>query len=218
MEKIEQYKQSWVKFIVSEFIVFLSQIAVFFMVAVFTSNFLNSEEKLVAFSKQKINDGSLTEIGLTFLAILVVIGFFTTLGRIFDNKNVDYFVNEVLYEMPKTIYFFGSAVTGVMLAISLFMFLNPTPEASPQGFGLLTLFFALMVFLYGCGFSYAFKHKTHIKKNLTKKTENSLERHFFTYTKNSPFKLSRISVVRNACKDRNMYASKIKIRGLRNRL
>lgn len=171
MEKVEQCKQSVVKFVFSEFVVFLSQIAVFFMVAVFTSNFLNSEEKLVAFSEQKINDGSLAELGLTFLAILVVIGLFSALGKIFDNKCVDHYVNEILCEMPKTIYVFGSAATGAMLAISLFAHLHPTDEISAKGFAALSLFFAFMMFIYGCGFSYAFKRKTHILQ----KPNNSMQ-------------------------------------------
>ena len=162
MEKVEQYKQSLVKFVFSEFVIFISQVAVFFIVAVLTSNFLNSEEKLVKFSEQKINNGSLAELGLTFLAILVVIGLFYTLGRIFENTYVEYYVNEVLCEMPKTIYVFGSAATGAMLAISLFAYIHPTDDLNAKGFAVISITFAFMMFIYGCGFSYAFKRKTHI--------------------------------------------------------
>jgi hypothetical protein len=162
MEKVDQYKQSIGKFILNEFVIFMSQVAVFFMVAVFTSNFLDSEEKLVSFSEQKINGGSLTELGLTFLAILIVIGFFASLGRIFNNKHVEFYVNKVLCEMPKTIYVFGSAASGAMLAISLFAHLHPTDEVNAKGFAIISLIFAIIVFIYGCGFSYAFKRKTHV--------------------------------------------------------
>lgn len=162
MEKIDQYKQSFWMFVFSELIIFLSQVAVFFMVAVFTSNFLSSEEKLVSFSEQKINNGSLGELALTFLAILVVIGLFTTLGRVFENKYIEHHVSEVLCEMPKTIYVFGSAATGVMLAITLFIYLNPDAKTSVKDLVALTLAFSFMIFIYGCAFSYAFKRKTHI--------------------------------------------------------
>lgn len=165
MEKIEQQKQTIEKFILSEFVVFLSQVVVFFMVAVFTSNFLNNEDKLAAFASQKINNGSIGELGLTLLATLVVIGFFAAVGRIFDNRYVDFYVHEVLCEMPKTIYFFGSAATGTMLAISLFFHLNPTENSSAQVFVVLSLYFAFLCFLYGCVLSYAFKRKTHILDN-----------------------------------------------------
>lgn len=165
MEKVDLYKQSIGKFIFTEFIVFLSQVAVFFSVAIFTSNFLSSEEKLVKFSEQKINEGTLGELGLTFVAILLVIGLFSAIGRVFDNKYVEPFINEILCEMPKTIYVFGSSATGVMAAISLFIHLNPDSNSSvqAQGFAVMTLVFAIMMFIYGCAFSYAFKRKSHIK-------------------------------------------------------
>ncbi len=125
------------------------------MVTVFVTNFLSSEEKLVQFSSQKINDGTLSELGLTFVAILIVIGIFSAIGRVFENKYVEYYVNEILCEMPKTIYFFGSSITGVMLAISLFLSINPIEIESAQGFTSMSIFFATMSFLYGCAFSYA---------------------------------------------------------------
>ncbi|MET3998042.1 hypothetical protein [Marinobacterium sp. MBR-109] len=176
MDKVDQYKQSIGKFVFSELVIFMSQVLVFFMVAVFTSNFLNSEDKLVAFANQKINDGSLTEVGLTFLAILVVIGLFSALGRIFDNKYVEFYVNEVLCEMPNTIYVFGSSATGTMLAISLFIYMNPAEGTSAKGFAALSLLFAFMMFLYGVAFSYAFKRKTHIIKSPNKSCSRPLTR------------------------------------------
>ena len=163
MEKIDLYKQSTVKFVFNEFIVFLSQVTVFFMVTIFVTNFLSSEKKLVQFSSQKIHDGTLNELGLTFLAILIVIGLFSAIGRVFDNKYVEYYVNEILCEMPKTIYFFGSSITGVMLAISLFLSFNPIQIEAAEGFTSMSLLFAFMSFAYGCAFSYGFKRKTHIK-------------------------------------------------------
>ncbi len=175
MEKVELYKQSIGKFIFSEFIVFLSQVAVFFSVAVFTSNFLSSEEKLVKFYEQKINAGTLGELGLTFVAIFLVIGLFSAIGRVFDNKYVEPYINEILCEMPKTIYVFGSSATGVMAAISLFIHLNPgsntsaQAQAQAQGFAVMTLLFAIMMFIYGCAFSYAFKRKSHIKSEPNRK-------------------------------------------------
>lgn len=166
MEKVELYKQSLSRFIFSELIVFLSQVAIFFVVAVLTSDFLGSEEKLLAFSKQKINDGSFGEIGLTFLAIIFVTGIFTTIGKVIDNKIIGEFIDEILYEMPKTIYVFGSAATGAMLAASLYIQMNPdaNSETGAISFAVLTFLFAIMIFLYGCAFSYALKRKTHIKR------------------------------------------------------
>lgn len=168
MEKIDKYKKSIGTFIFSEFIIFLSQVSVFFMAAVFTSKFLSDEKKLMDIVGQKINDGSLGDLGLTFLAILVVIGFFTTIGKVFDNKYVEYYVHEVLCEIPKTIYIFGSAATGVMLAVILFIKLNPDSETSTEGLVRLILSFSLIIFIYGCGFSYAFNRRSHIRTKSNK--------------------------------------------------
>lgn len=165
MEKVEQYKQTTRQFIFNEFVIFLSQILVFFIVAVCASNLLTCEEKLVAFAERKIIGNSPSELGYIFLATVLVIGFFAILGRVFDNKYVEFYVNEILYELPRTIYFFGSATTGTMLAISLFLYLNPTEDISSQRFLALALIFSIAVFIYGCAFSFALKRKTHIKKD-----------------------------------------------------
>ena len=175
MEKVDQYKQGLGNFIFSEFVIFISQVAVFFMVAVFTSSFLSSEEELIKFTEQKVNSESFAELGLTFLAILVVIGLFSALGRIFDNKYVEHYVNEILCEMPKTIYVFGSAATGAMLAISLFTYLHPTNGVSAKGFAVLSASFALMIFIYGCSLSYAFKRKTHIHPKPNKSMQSTVK-------------------------------------------
>lgn len=162
MEKIDIFKQSPGKFIFNEFIIFTSQIFIFFIVAVFTSDFLRSEDRLVKYAELKINSGSMIELGLTFTAVFVVIGCLSAIGKVFSNKIVDSYIHEILCEIPKTIYFFGSSVTGVMLAISLFIYRNPQPQSTPDHFAFLASIFALAAFLYGCGISYAFKRKTHV--------------------------------------------------------
>lgn len=162
MEKIDIFKQSPGRFVFNEFIIFASQVFIFFIVTVFTSDFLRSEDRLVRYAELKINNGSMTELGLTFTAVFVVIGFLSAIGKIFSNKIVDSYIHEILCEIPKTIYFFGSSVTGVMLAISLFIYRNPQPQSTPDNFTFLASLFALGAFMYGCSISYAFKRKTHV--------------------------------------------------------
>ncbi|PSV88674.1 hypothetical protein [Photobacterium iliopiscarium] len=171
MEKIEQYKQSPHKFIFSEFVVFVSQIFMFFMVTIFVSNFLNNEDKLINFLNQKINDGTIGDLILSLLAILIVIGLFTTLDRVIDNKHVKFYIDEVLNEIPKLIYTLGSSVTGSMLATSLFLVLNPNIEITAIKTATTAISFAFIVFIYGCGFSYIFKRKTHIIKKQSHQNE-----------------------------------------------
>lgn len=141
------------------------------MVAVFTSNFLKSESALVAYAEQKINEGSMGELSLTFLAILVVVGLFAAVGRIFTADIVESYISNVLSEVPRTIYFFGSSVTGVMLAIFLFISNNGGQSEAQLGHvALLAVIFAVMPFLYGSLLSFAFKRKTHILAKAAEET------------------------------------------------
>lgn len=163
MANIDVKKQTPASFIFSELIIFLSQIVIFFTVSVFTSDFLSDEKGLIKYSQQKINDESLAELGLMFLAIFIVVGGFTVIGEAIGKESTKRYISAVLYEMPKTIYVFGSGATGVMIAMTLYIHFNPeTATAETQGFALTTGFFALMIFVVGCGLSYFFKRKTHI--------------------------------------------------------
>ncbi|MCD9500345.1 hypothetical protein [Photobacterium carnosum] len=105
------------------------------------------------------------------MAILIVIGLFTTLDRVIDNKHVKFYIDEVLNEIPKLIYTLGSSVTGSMLATSLFLVLNPNIEITAIKTATTAISFAFIVFIYGCGFSYIFKRKTHIIKKQSHQNE-----------------------------------------------
>ncbi len=139
-------------FIFFELVIFLSQSFLFFMTAVFFSNFLADEDKLVKFAKTKISETSLPEFGLIFLSIMVVTGFFTTIGFISENKNIENYIREILNEMPRTIYFFGSTIFGTMLAIALFAYLHPLKGISAPKFAVSSFIFAFTMFAYGSGF------------------------------------------------------------------
>ena len=175
MEKVEIFKQTGGKFVLSEAIIFLSQVFIFFMVAVFTSNFLNNEDKLVKFSEQKLNGDTFPEIGLIFLAILIVIGILSAIGRVFDNKTVEKYIHEILCEIPKTVYFFGSSITGVLIAVTLFLHIHPDNKVSFPQLAVVTVAFAITSFVYGCILSYAFKRKTHILSKNSQKKSNEFE-------------------------------------------
>lgn len=169
MEKIDQYKQSMNKFVLSELVIFLSQVLVFFMVTIFATDFLNSEDTLLRISTQKMSGTTINELGLTIIAILLVIGIFAAFGKIFEHKYVEHFVNEVLYEIPRTIYIFGSSVTGVMLAIAWFNHSNPGASTlNTAQMVTISAFTAIVMFAYGCILSIAFKRKSHILGTKTK--------------------------------------------------
>ena len=162
MEKIDDYKQTINQFLFSEFIVFISQVAVFFLVAVFMSGFLENETNLLAFAEQKINDNTKKELGLTFLSFFLVLGFFSAIKQAIDNKRLEYFINRILWDIAKTIYTFGAGITGSVYAMALYIHLNPDESIQVHKIVIVTTLAGLVTFLYGCGWSWLFKRKTHI--------------------------------------------------------
>ncbi|WP_264876020.1 hypothetical protein [Vibrio agarivorans] len=169
MDRIDRPKQTKFQFFAKELVVFVSQILVFFVVAVLTSSFLSNEQALTEFASTKINDGSLKELLLTFVAIFFVVGCFTTIQRLTDSEVINDFIDEVLFEIPKTIYFFGSSLSGVMLAISMFLLFDESNEGSTEKYFAVTIVFAIMAFIYGSTLSYKLKKKTHILSYETNK-------------------------------------------------
>ncbi|HEH9413341.1 hypothetical protein [Aeromonas salmonicida] len=163
MDSIDKPKQTTRQFLTKEFVVFTSQILVFFFVAVLTSSFLSDEKALAELAATKINNGSLKELLLTFSAILFVIGCFTTVQKLTDSELVNELIDEILFELPKTIYFFGSSISGVMLALATFIAFSTTEDNnSTKGYFIITIMFAIMAFCYGATVSYLLKRKTQI--------------------------------------------------------
>ncbi len=159
-------KQTLTMFVVTEFCVYLSQILMFFLVAVMASNLLRDEAHLVAYIKAKLNDGSLTEVLATLLAIAATMGFISALTRAAPSSELlQRVADEVLSDAPRTAYVFGSGVAGTLFAVALFLHNQPESQAvTAVRAATIALMWSVIGFAYGCGFAYAFKHKTHIKK------------------------------------------------------
>lgn len=158
-------KKTTSEFIFTELAIYLSQIFMFFVVAALTSNMLRDEASLTNYMNARINDHSLEEVGYIIVATLLTIGIFSALSRIIKFSGwLEGLSDEVLNEIPRTIYFFGSSVTGAMVAAAIFLHNHPSVKAPAIGYWLFMAFvFGLGAFLYGCGASYAFKRKTHVK-------------------------------------------------------
>jgi hypothetical protein len=99
-----------------EFAVFLAQTAVFFLVAVFLSHFLESRELLNAYTEAKLGKHLMAEFWLTLLGIVVVLGMLSLVAGIAHTNALGRLSAEVLQEVPRTIYFFGSTLTGTAFA------------------------------------------------------------------------------------------------------
>lgn len=158
-------KKTVYEFIATELAVYISQIFMFIVVAVLTSNMLKDETALTNYTKSKLNEHTVEEIGCILVATIFTIGMLSAIAKtIKQSKWLETLSDEVLNEAPRAIYFFGSSATGTLIAVAIFSYNHPTLKAPTAGaWFFLAAFFSLGAFLYGCGISYAFKYKTHIK-------------------------------------------------------
>lgn len=158
-------KQSSSMFITTEFFVYVSQVVMFFFVAILTSNLLRNEKQLLDYMSSKINENTMFEVGATMLAIAATLGIISAISKAAPAFSLlERLADEVLAEAPRTAYVFGSSVSGTLFAAAIYISQHPNVATQPPSFWVLsTLFASLLGFLYGCAFSFAFKHKAYIK-------------------------------------------------------
>ena len=164
MTRIPVYKKTTPIFILHEFGLYLSQMIVFCLVGVFASDFLKNEERLVAYADTRINENSGLELLYILFATLSVIGLLKVIDEVIEHRVIKSLITDVVNEIPKIIYFFGSSVAGVMAAMALFLNNNPDHPEPASKFAAIGVFFAILMFIYGAGMSYLLKKKTHIKR------------------------------------------------------
>ena len=162
MEKIDLYKKTKAKFMFGELVTFLAQTFTFFVVSIFASNFLHDQSALEQFANQRINADSGAELIKTFLAIFVTLGILSGVARVSSSKFINEIIDEMLFEIPRVVYFFGSSGGGVAFAIAAYFMLHPGSPNYGARFMILALLFSAANFAYGCFFSYWLKKKTHI--------------------------------------------------------
>ncbi len=139
-------------FYATELMVFLSQVAVIFLVAFFTTDLLRNETRLAEFAAAKINGSTMGEIGLTLVAITLWLGVLTVFKEFVESPLLAKIFTEVLAELPRTIYFFGSSISAVVLAIAFYTVSHPESSSKPAyGYFSIAGWLALTAFIYGCG-------------------------------------------------------------------
>jgi len=170
--------------IATEFCVFLSQFFVFFIVTFFISNMLNDEDKLTSFVSSKLNGSTSLEIFLTLFALTSVIGVLFFIREMTITGFSERVAKEVIRELPRTIYLFGSSISAVTIAAALFLCMNPesmkeVKEESNLGVGgiiLMSLFIGGSFFAYGlaikCGLNRKAEHLKKLDQSLEGKSES----------------------------------------------
>ncbi len=158
-------RQTTASFMQTELCIYLSQIVMFFFVAVLTSNLLSDGKQLIDYINSKINGNTLHEIIATMIAIAVTLGIVAAISKAAPESSLlERLADEVLAEAPRTAYVFGSSVAGMCFAVACFIGSHPETKGPAVGFWIFYgSLYAIFGFLYGCGFAYAFKHKALIK-------------------------------------------------------
>jgi len=164
MTRIPVYRKTTPVFILHEFGLYLSQVIVFCIVGIFASDFFKNEDRLVAYANTRINENSGLELLYVLFATLSVIGILKVIDEVIEHRLLKSLITDVINEIPKIIYFFGSSVAGVMLAIMLFLHNNPSNQKPALKFAVIGVSFAVIMFIYGAGMSYLLKKKTYIKR------------------------------------------------------
>jgi hypothetical protein len=139
---------SWL--LAEELSVSVAQTAIFFFLAMFSSNFLRDKGALTEYATQKISGTTFTEFFLTLLAILVVSGvLFFLLVATKESPRVVAIAKSVLMEMPRTISIFGSSILATLLAVGIHLYNFPESESDSFGKSIaIGLLFWLVSFVY----------------------------------------------------------------------
>jgi len=163
-ETITHKKKTIAEFVATEFSIYLSQTLMFFIINSLTSAMLSNEKRLVTYMNTKAYENLLGEVGFTAFAVSITLGILLVITKSMPSSSwLRSLSTEVLNESPRTIYFLGSSISGMLLTAAVFVSRNPEVEP-PLTVAWLAIFliFNLSAFFYGCLASYIFKRKTHI--------------------------------------------------------
>lgn len=147
--------------LLNEFMVYLSQTMVVFLVAVFSSNFLTDLAALEAFGNSKVNVSSISEFKFTFLALVLWCGVLCISKEMLGGSLLGVAIRKALREFPRIIYMFGSTTTGVAMAIAIYVGNHPIgPWTTGQWWstaGLMTLYCFWMGFALNAAMLHKFR-------------------------------------------------------------
>lgn len=128
---------------------YVSQVVVFCLVAILMSNLLQDEKVLTELITCRIGQTFWREIACTFLASLTWLGALLVTSACLPSKTWTRFIREVLNELPRTIYFFGSSVSGLLLAAAIAEWFHPALRHFAYEFSKAAVLWAFVAFLYG---------------------------------------------------------------------
>ena len=129
--------------------IFAAQVFIFFWVAILTTSFLDPGQ-LAELVKSRINDHLGPEILATLLATSACLGVLFAFERTSGIAIAKEVTEFILDELPRTAYYFGSSVAGIIFAVAWHKAFHPDGK-HPSAMQLLQLGggWALLAFAYG---------------------------------------------------------------------
>lgn len=128
---------------------YISQVAVFFLVAILMSNLLQDEKTLAELINSRVGPGFWREIICTIFASLAWLGTLSVTSACLPSKAWTQIIRDTLNELPRTIYFFGSSVSGLMLAAAVAEWFHPALRHLAYRFSGVAFSWAVVLFAYG---------------------------------------------------------------------
>lgn len=152
-----EFKKTKGQFIWTEFVAMVAQVLVFGIAFALTSNFLEDKNKAVQIFSEKIGGGSMSELAMVGLGILLVIGLLAVLAKFVPPAQAH--IDELIFEIPRAIYAFGASSTAACVCLAIYMWQHPKENVGVSISEMLTLAGGILAvsFLYGCALSFGFK-------------------------------------------------------------
>ena len=126
-----------------------SQVAVFFLVAILMSNLLQDEKTLAELINSRVGPSFWREIICTIFASLTWLGTLSVTSACLPSEAWTQVIRDTLNELPRTIYFFGSSVSGLMLAAAMTEWFHPAFRHLAYRFSGIAVSWAVVLFVYG---------------------------------------------------------------------
>ncbi|WP_039913266.1 hypothetical protein [Cellvibrio mixtus] len=173
---LEVKKHTFNEFLAIESLVYTSQLLIFYLVALFSSNLFRDENLVISFLKSKASTSYLLEMFLTIISTFTVIGILYSATKIITHPKATAILDSVLCEVPRIIYTIGSSVTAAILSGTTYLHIHSKEEPFPLVSSIfIGLLFFLVMFIYGFSFSYAFNREK-VQKSRIKKPPKSIKK------------------------------------------
>ena len=137
------------KFIFTEVIAFLVQYGTIFMTVMFSTFFFKNPALIKSFIVKDLN----ADIGFNFamgiLSCTFMLGIIALIKECNSSKTIEEYTRDVIFDIPRIFYLFGSSISSCASVISILVFFYPKDPASIELAKKSPLTLVIMLFIFG---------------------------------------------------------------------